>query len=183
VALLRGRVTGWLARHQQRVKTIGTGLFLYLSFNAAYDYGFYSFAIFHWGIVFGGGLASFGSLVQNAIMFWLYDRMGIDWLGAHALEQLEAKENKTRLERYALWVRKEKKSLSEKMWGIVLFALITISIDPLIVAVHFKPRQFDGLSVRDWGILLAAVTLGVTWWLARAGGAVEAFMFIKGLVF
>jgi hypothetical protein len=171
-----GRATGWLIRHQKRIKTIGIGLFLYLCINFVYDYLFYPFAIFHWGIVVGGSIAAAGSLIQNTTMFWLYDRMRIDWLGAYALEQLKDKGNKTRLERMAVWVGSEKKTLWGKVSSFFLFAFLTVAIDPLIVAVHFKRRHFEGLEARDWGILLSAVVLANAWWIARTAFGVTVFL-------
>jgi hypothetical protein len=91
MALLLNRVIGWLVRHKERIGIIGMGVFLYECFNYAYDFGFYPFAIFHWGIVNGGIIAVLGSLVQNAVMFWMYDRFKIDWLGAHALRHHQEK--------------------------------------------------------------------------------------------
>ncbi|MEJ0053961.1 MAG: hypothetical protein WDN10_04545 [bacterium] len=171
------RFSGWLVRHRVRIKTIGTGLFLYESYNVLYDYGFYAFAILQWGLVIGSIIATLGSLIQNGLMFWLYDRQGIDWLGAHILRELEAKENKNRFERLAVWLGKAEKTRAEVVLAAVAFVGLLWRVDPLIVAVHFRREHFRGLTAKDWGILLAAVAVGNAWSILEMGIIVETFRF------
>ncbi len=108
-----------------------------------------------------------GSLVQCATMFWLYDRMKIDWLGAHALRELEEKENKNRFEHMAVWIGKEKHTLWEKLLSPFVFIALTLPIDPLIVAIHYRKKHFGGITARDWFILISAVVVANAWWLLK----------------
>jgi hypothetical protein len=168
----------WAKRHHKKIREIGTGLFLYESFNFVYDFLFYPFAIAYWGLALGGAIVVIGSLVQNSIMFWLYDYMSVDWLGAHALRQLDDKENKSSVEKLITWIGKKKVTFWEKLFSPVVFVGLTLPIDPLIVAIHYRKEHFKGVAWRDWGILFGAVFAANAWWLVKIGIIVESFKLI-----
>jgi len=168
---------------KKRIKAMGIGMVAYGIYNQFFDYVFYPGAISYWGIATGGAIAVWTSLVQNATMFWAYDRFQIDWLGAYALRELEVKENKNRFERLAVWAGKADKTWWEWILTAVAFITLLIKVDPLIVAVHFQQQHFQGLKTRDWGILLAAVAIGNAWWLVLSGSVVEAVRFVFRLLF
>lgn len=157
----------WLGKHHKRIKEIGVGLFLYEVFNFVYDWLFYPFALVYWGVGRGGLVLVGGSLVQCAFMFWLYEKMRVDWLGAHALRELQDKENKNRFEHVAVWLGKEKRTWWEKLLSPIVFIGLTLPIDPLIVAIHYRKKHFGGLTGRDWFILLSAVFAANAWWLIK----------------
>jgi len=168
----------WLRRHYAKLRAIGTGLFLWESLNYAYDFVFYPFALAYWGLVRGGALVVGISFVVNAFVFWLYEYMRVDWLGAHALRELEDKENKTNIEKLATWLGKKKTSLWEKLASPVVFVALLLPIDPVIVAIHYRRQHFSGLGWRDWGIFAAATAVANAWWLLKVGIVVEAILYI-----
>ena len=174
--MLNSSLVEWFLHHQRKTIEIGTGLFLYQTFNLIYDFVFYPFALAYWGIVNGGIIVVLGSLVSCAILFWLYDRMRIDWLGANVLRQLEMTENKSRLTKLAVWAGKKKHGW-EKVTSPFVFIFLTLPIDPLIVAVHFQKQHFNGLRRKDWAILLSSVATGNLWWLLKIGSVVELVKF------
>ena len=100
--------------------------------------------------------------------------MAIDWLGAHALRQLDAKENKTSLERLMTWMGKEKVTWWERAMSPLVFVALTLPIDPVIVAVHHRRQHFHGISWHDWKIFLAANAAANAWWLLKVGTIVAA---------
>jgi hypothetical protein len=104
--------------------------------------------------------------------------MQVDWLGAHALRQLEKKHNKNTLENVATWIGKKNKTFGEKILSGILFVVLTIPIDPLIVAIHYRKKHFKGLLWRDWGILIVAVFFANLWWLIQIGVVFEAIGFV-----
>jgi hypothetical protein len=165
----------FIHKHRERLQEIGIGFFLYETFNFFYDWLFYPFALVYWGVVHGGIVLFAGSLIQCALMFWLYDRMRVDWLGANALRQLETKEHKNRLEHLAVWLGKEKKSLWERLLSPIVFIALTLPIDPLIVAIHYRKKHFTGITARDWFILLSAVLVANAWWLLKIEILVQFF--------
>lgn len=177
------RVTGWVVRHKKRIQTIGTGLFIFECFNFAYNYGFYLFALSYWGIVEGGIIATGLSFVFNAVIFWAYDHMKVDWLGAYALRELDAKENKNHFEQVAVWVGKMNKTLREKILTVAIFVLMLAGVDPVIVAVHFQHEHFKGLKAYDWSILTMATIVANVWWLIKVGSFVEVMRFVLKYLF
>lgn len=183
MAHILSRITGWVVRHKKRIQTIGTGLFIYECFNLAYNWGFYIFSLSYWGIEDGAILAAGLSFIINAAIFWAYDHMKMDWLGAYALRELDAKENKSRFEQLAVWVSKENKTWWEKILTATAFVLVLIGIDPVIVAVHFQHEHFKGLKAYDWYILFMATAVANIWWLIRIGLLVEVIRFILKYLF
>lgn len=167
-------------RHRKRVQEIGLGLTLYESFNFLYDWLAYPLALAYFGLEKGALILVAGSLIQCAFMFWLYDRMRIDWLGAHALRELEAKENKNRFEHAAVWLARDKHTAWEKLITPIVFIALTLPIDPLIVALHYRKKHFHGVTMRDWGILLSAVLAANLWWLVKVGLVVEIVRAVIG---
>src|SRR6185437_10806775 len=111
----------WVRRHHRKIREIGTGLFLYESFNFVYDFIFYPFAIAYWGIVQGGAIAAFLTFPINAAVFFSYELLRVDWLGAHALRELEDKENKSNIEKLATWIGKKKVGFWEKLISPLVF--------------------------------------------------------------
>ncbi len=178
---MSSRIVGWLIRHKERIRTIGVGLVVYEAFNYIYDYPFYLFALYYWGVIIGGTIAVSGSLLTNVALFWAYDRFKIDWLGAYALRELETEENKSRFERAAVWIGKKDKTLLEKILTTIVFVILLVRIDPLIVAVHFQKQHFRGLKAGDWMLLAAAVIVGNVWWLIQTGMLVTLARFVLRL--
>lgn len=159
---------------------MGTYLFLYeFIFNPLYDGVFYPFMIVTFGIVKGGAIAVLGSLISCAFLFWLYDRMSVDWLGANALRQMEKKQGNGRLVRLLIWIGKEKNGW-ERILSPIVFIQLTLPLDPLIVAVHYRRKHFEGITWRDWGVLVAAVAAANTWWLLKIGLLIEGIRFVWG---
>ncbi len=174
----------WIGRHGRKIQEIGTGLFLYEALNLVFDLVFYPFAILWWGIVLGGVIATGLSLAINAGVFWLYEYMRIDWLGAHALRELDAKENKTHIERLATWIGKKKVTMWEKLVSPLVFVTLLVPIDPVIVAIHYQRQHFSRLGWRDWGLLIVATTVANFWWLIKVGLAIEIIrLFLSWLGF
>ena len=171
-----------IGKYRKHIQEIGTGLFIYEVFNFVYDWLFYPFALAYWGLLKGGVIVVAGSLVQCAFVFWLYVYMRIDWVGAHALRELETKEEKTWFERMAVWLGKDKKSLFEKLCSPIVFVALTLPIDPLIVALHYRRKHFEGISLRDWGLLISAVAAANLWWLLKVGTIVEGFKYLYTFV-
>ena len=172
-----------LRRHKQKIQEIGVGLFLYESFNFIYDFLFYPFALAYWGITLGGTIVIIISLVVNAFVFWFYEFLKVDWLGAHALRELEDKENKSNFEKLVTWIGKKKISTWERLMSPVVFAGLLLPIDPVIVAIHYQRRHFKGLGWRDWGLLFFATLVANLWWLVKIGLVVEGAKYLWHLVF
>ena len=171
-------VLAFLKRHHRRIMEIGAGLVLYEGFNFVFDFLFYPFAIAYWGILKGGYITFMCSLVINIAVFWLYEFMRVDWLGAHALRELEDKENKSNFEKLATWFAKEKVRWWEKLLSPIVFITLLLPIDPVIVAIHYQKKHFQGIGWRDWGILFLATAIANAWWLVKISLVVEGLKFV-----
>jgi hypothetical protein len=159
-------------RYEKHIKEIGTGLFLYEVFNFIYDWLFYPYALIYWGFEKGSLILVCGSLIQCALMFWLYDHLQVDWVGANALRELEKVEKKTRLEHALTWIGKKKNKKWEKILSPLVFIALTLPIDPLIVALHYRKKHFSGVTAHDWFILISAVVVANIWWLVKIGSII-----------
>ena len=144
---------------------------VYQVFNVLYDRVFYAFAMspLGWGLAHGGLIAVIGSFVQCSVMFYLYDRMKLDWLSAQELRDLESKPDLAWYERALVWFGQEKKKLSNKIASYIVFLAASTQIDPLIVAIHFQKQHFQGLRLGDWGILLSALIAANLWSIIEIG--------------
>jgi len=173
----------FLRRNHRKIQEIGTGLFLYEAFNYTYDLVFYPFALAYWGLMTGGVIVVGFSVIINMLVFWFYEYMRVDWLGAHALRELEHEENKSNIAKLVTWLGKKKVRWWEKLASPVVFTALLLPIDPVIVAIHFQQQHFKGLTWRDWGMLLLATLIANAWWLLKIGIIVEAVLYVWHVVF
>ncbi len=170
-------------QHRRRIQEIGVGITLFEGFNFLYDFVFYPFALAYWGLTTGGIIVTVLSLGINALIFWLYAYMRIDWLGAHALKQLHDKENKNSFEKLVTWIRKKKESVWERLMHPVVFIGLLLPIDPVIVAIHYQEQHFTRLTWRDWGLLILATLVANAWWFLKVGIVIEGVKYLWYLVF
>ena len=169
--------------HHKKIREIGTGLFLYESANFVFDFIFYPLIIAYEGIVSGGAIAVIASLIMNSIVFLLYEYLKIDWLGAHALRELDNEENKSSIAKLMTWMGSHKKTLWEKIASPIVFVALTLPIDPLIVAVHHRHVHFKGITIRDWMLLWGATLAANAWWLLKVGVIIEGAKWLWYLFF
>jgi hypothetical protein len=155
-------------------------LVVYECFNYTYDYLFYGYMVFTYGIA-GGAIAATGSLVQNLSMFWLYDRMGVDWMSAQELRDLEERGDLKWYERLFVWFGKRKSKLWEHTLEPIVYVLALSRLDPLLVAVHFKKSHFTGLRVGDWLNVTTAVLIANFWWLLQIGAVAYGIHYLISL--
>lgn len=179
----KNRMISFFRRHYRKIQEISTGLFIYEGANFVYDFLFYPFALAYWGLINGGFIVVAGSLVMNIFVFWLYEYMRIDWLGAHALRELENEENKSRFHKLATWIGKKKESTWEKLMSLIVFTALLLPIDPVIVAIHYQRQHFKGLGWRDWNLLVIATLVANAWWLIKVGAVVEGVKYLWSFVF
>lgn len=158
-------VTGWFVRYWADLTRFGVGFALLETFNHAYDFGFFPFALHTWGPFWGAIIVTAGAYAFNAFMYFLYDVMKVDWLQAYATSELADKENKNTLEKAITWFRTPKVTLKDKVLAVGLFVSLTLPIDPMILAIYYRQSYFKGVNGRDWGLLIAATTSACILWL------------------
>jgi hypothetical protein len=66
------------------------------------------------------------------------------------------------------------KSKNQGFVGLVTFILASINLDPVIAATHYQKSHFNGISLREWGILIISVTVANLWFGIETGILVTA---------
>lgn len=173
----------FLARHHRKIRDIGIGLVLFESFSNFFDFAIYPIALIYWGPSLGGSIMIGVTLLINVVIFWLYEYMRVDWLGAHALRQLEQEENKSNIHKLMTWIGKKKVHWWEKLLNPIVFAVLLLPIDPVIIAIHYRREHFKGIPWRDWGILFLATLVANLWWILKIEVVIQAVLYLWRLVF
>ena len=155
----------WVVRYRQQIIQFGWPLMLFESFNWSYDHFFFPFAIGIWGAFWGGVIPVAGAFAINAIAFWAYDHMKIDWLKAKLAASYADEENKTKFQKFTTWHRQKRPGWRGKLQGISVFIGLTAVIDPVILSIYYRESYFKGVSARDWFVLLAATVSACFLWL------------------
>lgn len=148
----------WLVRHWRDLLQFGWPFALFETFNWIYDKLIFSYTILEWGPFWGSVIPTLGAFAVNAFVFWLYDRMKVDWLKAHAMRQLADEENLTNFQKIVTWHHKPRTTLREKVIGELRFVMLLVLVDPVIVSVYYRDNHFNGVKAKDW-LLLAKATL------------------------
>jgi hypothetical protein len=173
----------FLRKHHKKITEVSTGIVLYEIFDFFYNFVFYPIVLAYWGFSDGAVIAVATSLAINIFVFWLYEYMRVDWLGAHALRELEREENKSSIAKLMTWVGKKKEHWWEKALNPIVFIALLLPIDPVIVAIHYRREHFNGLKLRDWQILILATLIANAWWLLKVELVIQALLYLWHLVF
>lgn len=172
-------VDGGRPRTWQRLASIGTGHALYASFNWCFDNLLYVYVVYSLGMLKGGAIMLALSFLQCALTLLVYQRMGIDWVGAGLLAEIRRKQQRTRLEEVLVWANSRHPAL--------IFTLLCIFQDPFITAAYFKQGSFGRLARRDWAIFISAVLVSNLYWIFVASligqACVALWRFITSLGF
>jgi hypothetical protein len=149
---------------KRRIATFGLGMTLYGIFNWVFNNPIYMIAVGYYGVVKGGLVMMGLSYVQCLLLLGVYDKMGVDWVGVGYLDELRIKSKLTRGERIILWTIRRGGN-----WTVPRFIVLNILADPFIVAVHFRQRQFAGITRQDVCVLSLSVLTSNLYWIIRTG--------------
>lgn len=173
---------GWLVRHWRDLLQFGWPFALFEAFNWIYDkFGFF-YAMLAWGPFWGSVIPTLGALVINALVFWLYDHMKVDWLKAHAMRQLADEENLTNFQKLTTWHLKPRMTLKEKVIGELRFALALVLVDPVIVSVYYRDNHFNGVKAKDWLLLAKATLVACIVWATLMASVAYAVRYVWDLL-
>lgn len=151
----------WLRRHRRRLAEIGAGHAIYATFNWLFDNVLYVYVIYRLGLVTGGAVMTFLSLIQCGATLVIYERMRIDWVGAGTLAELQHLPNPAWWQRIILW--------AQERGSAVIFLALCIFQDAFITTAYFRQGRFDGLRGKVWHIFLASVLVSNVYWTLRSG--------------
>src|SRR3989344_4427287 len=154
---------------------VGLGITLYGIFNWVFNYPIYMMVVGYLGLVNGGLVMTLFSFIQCLIFLVIFDKMSIDWVGVTYLDDLRLKEDKKWFEKILVWaIRKEGRL------AVVSFVIYSIFVDPFVVTVHYRHRQFEGVTKRDLLILTFSVFIANLYWTLRTGILVAALQAVWG---
>jgi hypothetical protein len=140
-----------------RLSQIGLGHAAYTAFNWFFDHVLYVYVVYRFGILYGGAVMTALSFVQCAATLSVYQRMGIDWVGAGFLHQLRYKANPSWLERCLI---------RATTWPpAALFTALCLLQDPFVTTAYFRRGRFGPLAPRDWRIFLGSVLVSNLYWI------------------
>lgn len=142
---------------RHRLAAIGFGHGLYGAFNWVIDNVVYVYVVHTLGMVVGGAIMTTFSLVQCAVTLIVYERMGIDWVGAGFVQALRDKPHPNAIERLVIW--------ASHGHPVIIFLLLCAWQDPFITTAYFRGGRFHGLSSRDWQLFLLAVLVSNLYWI------------------
>ncbi len=157
-------LVGWVIRNRAEITRYGWPVFLFETFNWTFDHLAFPGGIARWGMLYGSLGITAVALLLNMIIFFAYDKMKVDWLQAKYLRDKSDDESKTQIEKILTSHRKVRRTWLEKARGVAEFIGYSAFIDPVILAVHYRESYFTGVSLRDWGILVAATLSACLIW-------------------
>jgi len=158
----------WVRRHCRRLTAIGIGHALYAVFNWFFDNVLYAWVIYRLGLMAGGAVMTFLSLLQCGATLVTYDRMRIDWVGSGALAELERVSDPAWWQRIILWAQRQGSG--------AIFLVLSILQDAFITTAYFRRGRFDGLRASDWRLFLASVLVSNFYWTLRSGAVVTVLV-------
>lgn len=175
------RVADWVIRNRAEITRYGWPVFMLETFNWTFDHLAFAGGMTAWGPITGALVITSIALVLNSVFFTAYEVMKIDWLQAKYLRDREATGNLTELETLLTRHRRFTQTRSGKAQAILHFIGLTSFVDPVIIAVHYRDEYFSGVSLRDWGILVAATLSACLIW-SVLWGAVWSLLVLLGKI-
>jgi hypothetical protein len=77
---------------------------------------------------------------------------------------------------------KKKVKWWEKLANPIVFIALTLPIDPVIVAIHYRRQHFGGISARDWSIFFLATAAASAWWLLKVDLIIMAVRYLWAIL-
>ena len=141
-----------------RVAELTTGITVFKLSNNAFDYALYPFVIYKLGIIKGGLFMTFLAFLTNILCMKFYDWSKRDWLGIEALKGMKVYEGKNRLVKFLSGMLKKSDTAA--------FLFFSIKEDAFVTMVYLRhgSYQYNGMSARDWRILLASLAVANIYW-------------------
>lgn len=159
-----------LTPYKHRLQTMAIGHTGNAFIAIGFDYGVYGVTIAMLGPVKGGLLMIAVSFLLDLVLIRLYDGSKTDWLGIEALKAIRENPAVTRLERLL-------QCLLRKGDAVALVAL-SFKLNPFNVMLYLRhgAYQYNGMSRRDWLILIASTLIGNFYWILVMWGATSGLL-------
>jgi hypothetical protein len=140
----------------KRFAELSVGLITNKAIDSIFNYLLYPFVIYKFGILKGGVVMTFLSLLACIGIMKFYDWSKRDWLGIEAIKSLKGYEGSRKAGKLTAWVLQRSDP--------VALMLLSIYFDPFITTAYMRRGKFSGMSRRDWKIFMFSLLLGNAYW-------------------
>ena len=130
-----------------------------------FDYVLYPFVIWKLGLLHGGVLMSFASLLVCLLTLWFYDWSKRDWLGIEAVKELRDIEPSGSIFRRVL-------AWAIQKGDVAACVALSIYTDPFITTTYMRRSAYGGMKKRDWHIFFGSWLISNCWWTIACFGGV-----------
>ncbi|MEI6208236.1 MAG: hypothetical protein WCP20_15755 [Desulfuromonadales bacterium] len=145
-----------------RIAELTCGISIKSLISYSFDYLLYPLVIYRFGIITGGAIMMFLSLLACVILVKFYDWSKRDWLGIETIKGMKDYQGYSKLGRFTAWMLRRSDS--------VAFLFLSIKEDAFITMVFLRhgSHQYNGMSARDWRIFLSSVAVSNIYWTLAA---------------
>lgn len=152
-----------------RLTQVMTGLCSYSLFNWLYDYFFYTFVLWKFGILLGGIIIVSLSFVLDFSTLKLYDWSKSDWLALEYIKSLKQYKGKNIFKRFLSFIFNSTPL-------VVQLAVLSTKFNAFVVTTLLREGayEYQGLSRRDYAIFILSNLIGHLYWIAILGLGIEA---------
>ena len=161
------------APHQplgHRLRTLVVGHTGNAFIGIGFDYLIYGTTIAVLGPIKGGLLMIAVSFLLDLLLIRFYDWSKTDWLGIEALKAVRDGAATSSFQRTLQWILR-------KGDAVALVAL-SFKLNPFNVMLYLRhgAHLYNGMSRRDWLVLIASTLIGNVYWILVMWGATSGLM-------
>jgi hypothetical protein len=159
-----------------RIAELTCGISIKSLVSYSFDYFLYPFVIYKLGILTGGAIMMFLSLLACVILIKFYDWSKRDWLGIETIKGVKEYHGESSLGRLTAWLLRRSEP--------VVFLFLSIKEDPFITMIYLRhgSHQYNGMSSRDWRIFLGSVAISNIYWTLAAYMGISAVEWVWRVV-
>jgi hypothetical protein len=140
-----------------RVAELAVGLTINKLMDWPFNYILYPYVIYTCGILQGGIIMMFISLLSCMLTIRFYDWSQRDWMGIEAIKDIKHYQGEIKAGRLVGWFLKRSEP--------VAFLFLTIWYDPFITMAYLRKGKFNGMTRRDWRIFFISLLIGNGYWI------------------
>jgi len=145
-----------------RISELTCGISIKTLISYSFDYLLYPLVIYKLGIITGGAIMMFLSLLACVMLVKFYDWSKRDWLGIETIKGMKDYQGESRLGKFSAWIL--------RCSDPVIFLFLSIKEDPFITMIYLRhgSHQYNGMSARDWRVFICSVAVSNIYWTLAA---------------
>lgn len=160
-----------MVANKNKIATIFVGHGLWSTISWIYDNPLYVAVIAKFGIVIGGAVMTFGSLVICLGMLVYYRNKQVHWLGYDVAAKALGEHINIQGKTFAL------------MGDAVAFVVLSVWEDPFIATAYLRHGRNNGLLGKDYAIFFGSVLFSNGYWILRTTAIIEIAKYVWHLMF